>query len=83
MPTNDTPNFYQRMQDAKKRKKQRLEQEQLEAEFLTTPESFNIPNLPPIIVKTESEQKLDAAFSQLQAKLHAQVQRLQDKAEGL
>lgn len=62
--------FYQRMLEAKKFKKQRLEQEQLAAEFEAHPERFNQPQ--PIIVKSDAELKMDAAFSQLQAKLGTQ-----------
>lgn len=57
--------FYERMLEAKKLKKIKLEQEQLLAEFSVYPERFTIP------IKTEAEQKLDAAFEQVKLKLHA------------
>lgn len=65
----DNTGFYEKMMDAKKRKKEALERKQLEAEFEAHPERFNSPQ--PIIVKPDNELLMDAAFAQLQAKLKA------------
>lgn len=67
--------FYKRMQEAKRLKKLRLEQQQLAAEFQVYPERF----LEPIIVKPENEIKMDEAFQQLKDKLHKEHPTPQDK----
>jgi hypothetical protein len=56
--------FYAKMQEAKRRKKLKLEQEQLAAEFKTHPERFVDPH-----VKSEMEQKIDQAFMEIRIKL--------------
>jgi arsenate reductase-like glutaredoxin family protein len=77
----DKPNFYERMQEAKRRKQQRIEQEQLMAEFMAHPDTFNQRPI------TEEDMKMDAAFQQLSQKLipnkiEEQIQRLREQADG-
>lgn len=72
--------MYNRMQEAKANKKLALEQQQLHAEFEANPLAYLGP---PPIIKTEAEQKLDAAFSQLKEKLNSQIARLQEKSDQL
>lgn len=57
------------MMEAKRQKKTALEQAQLRAEFEAHPERYKA-ELPPVIVKTDAELKMDAAFQLLKAKLH-------------
>lgn len=68
--------FYKRMLEAKKLKKQKIEQEQLQAEFQIYPERF----LPPIVIKSSSDIKMDKAFEDLKQKL---VQERQSKESSL
>ena len=63
------------MLEAKKAKKQKLEQEQLAAEFQVYPERFTQP----VVMKTEAEQKMDTAFSLLKYRLHQDNPTPQDK----
>lgn len=65
------------MMEAKKRKKLALEAKQLHDQFEAHPERLN--SLQPIIVKSDSEVKLDQALDQLRAKLQAQTDRLNQK----
>ena len=57
------PDFYKRMLEFKRLKKLELERKQLHDQF------GDLPPPPNIVVKTEAEQKMDAAFEQLRAKL--------------
>lgn len=74
--------FYKRMLEAKARKKAALEQKRLRDEFITNPDRFIDPlTQQPVVIKTEAEQKMDAAFVELQAKLRAEHPTPQDKLQ--
>ena len=77
----DKPDFYKKMLEAKKRKKEALERIQLHAEFIAHPERYTDPlTQQPIVVKSEIEQNLDRAFMALQTKLRKEHPTEQDIA---
>lgn len=65
MAKKQDPDFYKKMQEAKRRKKKALEQKRIHDEF------GDIPLPPQIVIKSEAEQRLDAAFNELKQKLNA------------
>lgn len=67
--------FYKRMLEAKERKKKALDQKRLHNEF----GDISLP--PQIVIKSASEQKMDAAFVELQAKLRAANPTPEDKIQ--